>query len=125
VLGGEGQDVAPAGDGLGLQEERGDVIFLRLRRVILLLFLDSAVVVDKGEGVLVVGVAVPLGTLVSGTEVALEWMSGIRRILDTRFRRCGLTYLGIVLGKHILGWCLLLASVWELTLVTLYVTHVW
>jgi hypothetical protein len=108
-----------------LQEERGDVIFLRLRRVILLLFLDSAVVVDKGEGVFVLGVAVPLGTLVSGTEIALEWMSTICRILDAQFRRCGLTYLGVVLGKHILGRCFLLASVWELALVTLYVTHVW
>ena len=76
VLGGEGEHVAPAGGGLRLQEERGNVIVAVtsgvLPRVVLLLFLfDGAVVVDEGECVFVVRVGVALGALVAGAKVAL------------------------------------------------------
>lgn len=72
VLRGEGEDVAPAGDGLGLEQEGGNVILLGLGVILLLLLLDGAVVVDKGEGVLILRVAVALRALITGAQVALE-----------------------------------------------------
>jgi hypothetical protein len=75
VLGREGEHIAAAGDGLGAQQQRSDVIFVGVRVVVLLLLLDGAVVVDEGEGVLVLRVAVSLGSLIAGAEVALRWMS--------------------------------------------------
>ena len=74
VLGREGEHVAPAGDGLGLEQEGGDVIFAGLGGVLLLLLLHGAVVVDKGEGVFVLRVAVSLSALVPRAQVALRWM---------------------------------------------------
>jgi hypothetical protein len=65
MLGGECQDVTPAGDGLSFQEKGSNIIFVSLGTVLLLLLLYCAVVIDKGEGVLVLGVAVPLGTLIA------------------------------------------------------------
>ena len=76
VLGGEGEDIAPARDGLRLEEKGGDVITADGRLVGLLLFLDGAVVIDEGKGVLVVGVGVPLRPFVARAKVAL---GGIRR----------------------------------------------
>lgn len=88
VLGAERQDVTLARDGLGAEEEGGQVIeAVGLWRVILgLLFLDGAVVVDKDEGVLVFGIGVALCSWVAGTQVALFrrvtttkcWSEGIR-----------------------------------------------
>lgn len=65
MFGGECQDITPAGDGLSSQEKRGNIILVGLRVVLLLLLLHCAVVVDKGESVLVLWVAVSLGTLIA------------------------------------------------------------
>ena len=66
MLGGECEDITPAGDGLSPQEEGGNVIFVSLGIVFLLLLLHRAIVVDKGEGILVLRVAVSLRTLIAG-----------------------------------------------------------
>lgn len=76
VFGGESEDVAPAGDGTGLEEEGGNIVLVGFRMVVLLGFLDGGVVIDKGEGVFVGGVAVSLGTFVAGAEVALGVVRG-------------------------------------------------
>lgn len=72
VLRREGEDVAAAGDGLGLEQEGGNVILVGLGVILLLLLLDGAVVVDKGEGVLILRVAVALGALIARAQVTLE-----------------------------------------------------
>lgn len=73
MLGAKSQDVALARDGLGAEEEGGEVIGAGgLGRVVLgLLFFDGAVVVDEDEGAVVLGVGVALGSRVAGTKITL------------------------------------------------------
>lgn len=69
VFGGESEDVVFVGDGMGLEEEGGNIVFVGFWMVVLLGFFDGGVVVDKGEGVFVRGVVVFLGMFVVGVEV--------------------------------------------------------
>lgn len=91
---GEGQDVALASYGLGLQEALFDfwdsvstslvVDRRRMRTVSIaavirsLLLLHGTVVVDKDKGAVVLRVGVTLGTLVAGAQVALGIIVGQR-----------------------------------------------
>lgn len=68
MLGAEGQHVALAGDGLGAQEEGGEIMAAGGfgRGVGGLLFFDGGVVVYEDEGVLVVRVGIALDAFVAG-----------------------------------------------------------
>ena len=71
VRGRESEDVALAGDGLSTEERSQTMVLGGWRRVFCLLFLDGAVVVDEDERLLVFWIRIALGSLITGTEVAL------------------------------------------------------
>lgn len=76
VTGTEGQDITFALDRLRLEQEARQAPLGIWRSVVLLLFLDGAVIIYKDECVFVVGVGVARRPLVARAQVALGIVSG-------------------------------------------------
>lgn len=72
----EGQDIAFASDGLGLEEEGCYIVLRGVRLVFLLLFFDGAIVIDENESVLILRVRITLRAFIAGAEIALLMCQG-------------------------------------------------
>lgn len=71
VLRRERQNIAFAGHGLRLEEQRRDIIPGSIWLVLLLLLLNGAIVIGEDERVLVLRIRISLRPLIAGAEVAL------------------------------------------------------